>query len=379
MNHTSPNIVIIGMGFLATYIIPCYADLIGDDMEAHVIGIKGSSRGLAEKQAECPFPVVVGHVYETLLERRPDIIVLAVKPEQIAAMTEQTLKPYYQFLRTQGQPLPDLYSFAPDPAVTYFYQALGPDVNAVNMIPNMIRRICGIDVAQIGVAFVAFDRRRQWPAENRSRALSFLKPTGTVVEIASDKAIPFLSMQVACHLMFELNYIVQDVLEELGQTMTLAQSASAFRTVIHQFFQEECTRVLPCSTLGIDPNLLDFMDQLLHSWHDGVMDFAREEDIPAGAADRLICGTMEAHQLEAQLEPREQLVQNTKNHATPGGFLEMGLTTFHKIGYGQIADALRSRMQGQPVPGLYDAVRTIAHDVAKAVSDHGKTVSGIAQ
>ena len=46
------NIVIIGMGFLATYVMPCYKKLLGDSISTHVVGIKGSERGLKEKQAE---------------------------------------------------------------------------------------------------------------------------------------------------------------------------------------------------------------------------------------------------------------------------------------------------------------------------------------
>ncbi len=379
MKDSNANIVIIGMGFLATYIMPCYQELLGDGIGRQAVGIKGSGRNLEAKQAECPFPVIVGQVKETLMERRPDIIVLAVRPGQIASMTEGTLKPYYEFLREQGEALPDLYSFAPDPMVPYFGDVLGEDVNAANMIPNMIRSIDGIDTAKVGVSFVAFDSRRKWPEENRRRALAFLEPTGTVVEIPGKKAIPFLSLQVACHLMFEFNYIVQDVMAELGRDMALAQSAGAYRTRLHRFFRDSCTDVLPCSDAGLDSRLTAFMDLLLGAWRNGVMDFAEEEGIPAEAADRMICGTMESYQMEAQLEPKEVLVQNTKNHATPGGFLEMCLITFQKYGYQYLTNCLRSWMKDAPLPNMEAELSKIAHDVAKAVSDHGKTVSGVMQ
>ena len=60
------KIVIIGMGFIATFLMPCYKRLLGDALSTNVIGIKGSDRGLKEKQAQCPFPVIVGKVRETL-------------------------------------------------------------------------------------------------------------------------------------------------------------------------------------------------------------------------------------------------------------------------------------------------------------------------
>ncbi len=371
------NIVIVGMGFLATYVMACYERLLGDDIGTNCIGIKGSDRGLKERQAQCPFPVIVGKVRETLEERRPDIIVLAVKPDQIGDMTEGTLAPYYQMLREKGEPLPDLYSFAPDPSVDYFYGALGADVNAANMIPNMVSEIEGRHVAPVGVSFVAFDPRRQWPEANRKRALEFLIPTGTVVEVDADKAIPFLSAQCACHLMFELNYIAQDVQKEFGLEKTLSDSAAAYRTVFHKRFQDPCTELIPCAADGVSPELAEFMDVVMEGWYQGVLRFTQSEQIPHEAADRLICGSMEALLMEAQLEPKEQLVQNTKNHATPGGFLEMCLITFHKRGYQYITEQMEKWLKGERNEKLESEIAEISFTVAKAISDHGKTVSGI--
>ncbi len=371
------KIVIVGMGYLATYVMPCYERLLGDEIKTNCIGIKGSERGLAERQAQCPFPVIVGRVRETLEERRPDIIVLAVKPEQIAAMTEGTLAPYYQMLREKGEKLPDLYSFAPDPTVDYFYGAIGSDVNAANMIPNMVSEIAGLHVAPVGVSFVAFDPRREWPQENRKRALEFMIPTGTVVEVGADKAIPYLSAQCACHLMFELNYIAQDVQKEFGLEKSLADSASAYRSVFHRIFKDPCTEILPCSGENVSPELLEFMDVLMEAWREGVLRFTESEKIPFEAADRQVCGSMETYQMEAQLEPKEQLVQNTKNHATPGGFLEMCLITFHKRGYEYVTEQMRKWLKGERNENLAAEIADISFEVAKAISDHGKTVSGI--
>ncbi len=367
-----PEVVIVGLGFLATYIMPCYEKLLGGDIGSHVMGIKGSDRGLSEKRAACPFPVEVGQVDKHLRERRPDIIVLAVKPDQIRDMTEGTLAPYYQMLREQGEPLPDLYSFAPSPSVDYYYEALGADVNAANMIPNMVREIQGRYVAPVGVSFVAFDARRQWPEENRRRAMEFMTPTGAVVEIDGDKAIPFLALQVAGHMMFEFNYIVQDVEKERGKEITLAQSASAFRSVFRKWFSESCTEVLPCSSEAAEEELRAFMELAQGAWRDGVIRFARTEGIPDEAADRMICGTMETYHMEAQLEPREVLEQNTRNHATPGGYLEMGLKTFYGKGYDRMTELLKKALDGKTEEGDREQVEAIAFEVAKAVSDHGK-------
>ena len=35
------KIVIIGMGFIATFLMPCYRRLLGDALSTNVVGIKG--------------------------------------------------------------------------------------------------------------------------------------------------------------------------------------------------------------------------------------------------------------------------------------------------------------------------------------------------
>jgi len=164
------KILVIGQGFLTTYLMPCYERLLGENISRNMIGIKGSPRDLEKRRAECKYPVIVGNAAETLREMRPDIIILGVKPNQIAGMTENTLKPYYDLLRENGEPMSDLYSFAPDPTVDYFTDTLGMDVRAANMIPNMVSRIQDLFVAPVGVSFVSFDPRIAWPEETPSRS-----------------------------------------------------------------------------------------------------------------------------------------------------------------------------------------------------------------
>lgn len=373
METSVPKIVVLGMGFLATYVSPCYERLLGKDWKAHIAGVKGSPRGLDEKRRECGFPVSVRDGAEVLRRMEPEIVVLSVKPHQIAEMTTGTLAPYFDGLRRAGKPLPDIYSFAPDPTVDFFLDALGGDVNAVNMIPNMVREIDGVDVSQVGISFVSFDPRRTWPEAARARALRFLEPTGTVVEIGADKAIPYLACQCACHVMFEMNYIAQDVLAEFGRTATLGQTASAFRAVFREFFNEPCAQALPCETGGVDEKALPLFRQMLDGWRRGVLAFAVSEGIADQAASRNILGSMESYSMQAQTASKAALIRSTRNHATPGGFLEMCLTTLHKEGYARMTEGLRACMRGEATPDFDAEIGRIAFQVAKAISDHGKT------
>ena len=366
------KIVVIGQGYLTTYLMPCYERLLGENISSNMIGIKGSARDLEKRRAECKYPVVVGNAMQTLQEMRPDIIILGVKPHQIASVTEDTLKPYYDFLRKAAEPMPDLYSFAPDPTVDYFTDALGMDVRAANMIPNMVSRIHDLFVAPVGVSFVSFDPRVDWPQENRTRAMDFLIPTGTVVEIPGDKAISFLAAQVAPHLMYEFNYIAADV---LGTGMTL--TASAYRAAFRNIFDDPAVNVLPFSRDGVSETMFAFMQIAMESFFKGVIAFEDSEEIPHAASVRLTCGTMETFQMEAQLETRETLMQNTKNHATPGGFLEMCMKTFYGRFYQAFEELMRKWLSGNPDPNTAKAIETMGFEVTRAIAVHGKTVSGI--
>ena len=371
------KIVIIGMGFIATFLMPCYRRLLGDALSTNVVGIKGSDRGLAKKQAQCPFPVIVGRVRETLEEQRPDIIILAVRPHQIAEMTEKTLAPYYEMLREKGEALPDLYSLAPDPTVDYYYDVLGGDVNCANLLPNEIDQIAGNDVSGVGVAFISFDPRREWPAEKKKRALEFMIPSGTVVTVDADKAIPFLSLHSSSHLMFEVNYLIEDVTAACGKRVPLTVSGSAFRTVFRTYFNDPSVEVIPYEKGGIDENLAEFMDVLLRSWRAGALRFAAEETIPLADADRMLCGSIETYLMEAQLKPREELMKDTKNHATPGGFLEKCLTSFAEHADGYLKEQIGKWLHGEKDEDTGAKIEEIAYTIIKAVSDHGKTISGV--
>ena len=366
------KIVVIGQGYLTTYLMPCYERLLGEKIASNMIGIKGSARDLEKRRAECKYPVIVGNAMGTLLEMRPDIIILGVKPHQVASVTEDTLRPYYDFLRKSGEPMPDLYSFAPDPTVDYFTDALGLDVRAANMIPNMVSRIHDLFVAPAGVSFVSFDERVDWPEANRTRALDFLVPTGTVVEIPGDKAISFLAAQVSPHLMYEFNYIAADVLN-LGMDVT----ASAYRAAFRGVFNDPVADVLPFSKGGVSETMFAFMQTAMEAFFRGIVAFEDSEEIPHAASVRLAAGSMETFQMEAQLETKETLMQNTKNHATPGGFLEMCMKTFYGRFYQAFENHMRRWLSGNPDPNTAKDIEAMGFEVTKAIAVHGKTVSGI--
>ncbi|WP_343207836.1 hypothetical protein [Anaerolentibacter hominis] len=373
------KIFLIGVGYLAYYITPCYRAILRDNIGSQMIGIKGSERGLKERQELFPFPLQVQNTRAALDEMKPDLILLAPKPDQIPGIMEEVLIPYYEDCRKAGEILPDLYSFAPDPQVSYFYDKLGGDVNEANLLPNMVNELHGINVAPVGVSFISFDERREWPEENKKLALDFLKPTATVIEVPAKYAVPFLALKVASHTTYEMCFILQDVLKEKGIEVPLAALASAMRTYHRENFKDIDPALYPCSEDDAPEEIRVFICEMVQGWYRGIVRYAVSIGMDEWIARRMAGGTMELHLMTIQMEPREVLDQNVANHATKGGVLEKAIITFDEIGYQYLTEVFRHFMEGYPDSDFDVKIEQLAFDVTKAVSDHGMTLGKLNQ
>ena len=198
--------VILGFGFLARYLLPCCEHLLGRCDGQTLAAVKGTPRDIEALRARYPFPVQAGGALEALRSLRPDVVLLCVKPHQVAAVLEDAVKPYLREMRAAGQALPDIYAFAAGLTPVDYLPLLGEDVNVACMTPNMLCAIEGRDVAPVGVCFVSFAPGHVWPAQNRRRALAFLRPVGTVLEIAPEIVPDYIALNCSCHMMFEFNY-----------------------------------------------------------------------------------------------------------------------------------------------------------------------------
>ena len=138
-----------------------------------------------------------GGALEALRSLRPDVVLLCVKPHQVAAVLEDAVKPYLREMRAAGQALPDIYAFAAGLTPVDYLPLLGEDVNVACMTPNMLCAIEGRDVAPVGVCFVSFAPGHVWPAQNRRRALAFLRPVGTVLEIAPEIVPDYIALNLS--------------------------------------------------------------------------------------------------------------------------------------------------------------------------------------
>ena len=84
--------VILGFGFLARYLLPCCEHLLGRCDGQTLAAVKGTPRDIEALRARYPFPVQAGGALEALRSLRPDVVLLCVKPHQVAAVLEDAVK-----------------------------------------------------------------------------------------------------------------------------------------------------------------------------------------------------------------------------------------------------------------------------------------------
>lgn len=351
---------------------------MGKNLADRVIAVKATDRNIEALRRCYPFPIRVQGGLAALEEARPELILIAVKPHQVQGLLERDVAPYLQRLRAAGLPMPDIYSFAANPAVQVYCDVLCPnqnfDLNIACMIPNMLRSIEGCDLAPVGVSFLFFDPRRCWPEHARRLALDFMRPTGTIVEIPPEVSTDFVALNSACHVVFDFCFIAQAALWERGIDMPLSAVAQGYRENFRGIFDVECVRLLPWDGAACAPYGF-VMAMLLQAWHNGLMDHAAEAGMPEPAARRNVCGSIEAFLMEVQLESRDQLLETTRQHATAGGFLEKALMRFSVSGDVLCEEIWRAALDGKPLPDAAQRMRTVAHEVVAATAAHGRSLA----
>ena len=367
--------VILGFGFLARYLLPCCEHLLGRCDGQTLAAVKGTPRDIEALRARYPFPVQAGGALEALRSLRPDVVLLCVKPHQVAAVLEDAVKPYLREMHAAGQALPDIYAFAAGLTPVDYLPLLGEDVNVACMTPNMLCAIEGRDVAPVGVCFVSFASGHVWPAQNRRRALAFLRPVGTVLEIAPEIVPDYIALNCSCHMMFEFNYIAQEALERAGRRVSLAQTSQGYRLAFRKIFDEPCAHLVECDEALWDAGTLAVMELFMRGWYEGLMAYCARAGVPREAAHRNACGSMEVFQMEVQLETRAQLEETTRLHATPGGFLEKAIATFAREGMACCQKIWRRALEGQTAPDALARVRSIAETVLESTARHGREMA----
>ena len=204
MGDGSDRLAVIGMGWIGAYMVPCYRSLLGEGYEKRMFAVKAGSRGIEELRHRYGFEIIAGNCLDKLKEYKPGILVLSVRPHEVAGVAEDTIKPYVKYRREQGLGGLLLFSFAPSPRPEWYTRILGDGVRTVCILPAMETVIGGLDVYSLAFNKITYDPGCPPGREQLDAVRQFLKPLGQVFECTPDESLRLLSMSITYHMLYLL-------------------------------------------------------------------------------------------------------------------------------------------------------------------------------
>ena len=175
MGDGADRLAVIGMGWIGAYMVPCYRSLLGEGYEKRMFAVKAGSRGIEELRHRYGFEIIAGNCLDKLKEYKPGILVLSVRPHEVAGVAEDTIKPYVKYRREQGGGGLLLLSFAPSPRPEWYTRILGDGVRTVCILPAMETVIGGLDVYSLAFNKITYDPGCP-PGREQLDAVSFSNP-----------------------------------------------------------------------------------------------------------------------------------------------------------------------------------------------------------
>ncbi|MCW4011515.1 MAG: L-2-amino-thiazoline-4-carboxylic acid hydrolase, partial [Candidatus Bathyarchaeota archaeon] len=374
------KIVIIGMGYLAGYLYPCYERYITkNNLPTQVIAVTADEPNLASKRAQYPFEILLNDNMKALKTLHPDIILFAPPPTVAPGLAENVLKEYYGYLREHNMPLPDLYAFPPTPAGKYYRDLLGDDIYVCNLLPNMVSEIGGRKLSPgEGNTLVTYPSGGEWATANKERLVDFFSPLGSVVEVKTEHVLHVLASSVCMGLFSLQTILVAETLSSQGYTVSHSDVASAYR-YWHQknrdYYVEES---VPSPLDAVPSEGGAILGDIYEAWYSGASKYLYNIGVDPKTVNRLLTVFADLYLQSYQVGSKDQIMQNVRNHATKGGVLERGCLCFDLF--------VRDKMKSTIETGLdkIDAdfiqwVEDISYNIAEIVANHGKRLSGSAE
>lgn len=369
------KIVIIGMGFLAEYLRPCYLNLLGGDLAHKVVGVTADGKDLERKNEACGFPVLLNENRKALDEVHPDIIMFSPPPSVAPELAETVLKPYYAELRKKGELLPDLFAFPPNPPGKYYLDTIGNDIHVCNLLPNMTSVINGKDVATECYNNATFPNEAPWPQENVDRLKRFFAPIGEVIPMVPELVLQMLGGIVIFHNLSQVIFTIADGLKEAGLDVRYQDIASALRYANQVQRNFVLPNAYPCSDKDVDAKLYDALQKVAYNWYEGCKQYYVEIGMEPELADRIITPQFAIHSQLHQLMKREDIEYDQSCHATKGGVLEKGIYTFNT----EIKEPMKNIFANYNNQEFGDdfcfSIKVWAHHLADVVGTHGARLS----
>jgi hypothetical protein len=369
------KLVIIGMGYLMEYIMPCYKRIIGEKLSNSVFSVTIDEKDLEGKRQRLGFPVILHDNIGTLLKVRPDIILFAPPPSVALGLIKNVLNPYFNTLRNEKALLPDLYVFPPKPPGKVYLDLLGDDIRVVNILPNMVSKIAGKDLSGEGHTYLTFPLEASWPKENIARLKRFFAPLGGTIEVAPALVTPMLAGTVAVHNISEVILTITDALNSSGHQIVYRDIAGAMRAY-HQKKQNYAPAgSYPCSEDQVNPGLLEAFKKVVFHWSRGIKSFYLEAGMTSEKADEILIPLLDLHLHVHQEEPRQIIEQNTCRHATKGGVLEKGNLIFAERIAPKIKEGFSKFPVWTPTAEWAEWLEAESRQLTAMVSKHGMTLA----
>lgn len=363
------RIVIAGMGFLGEYLLPgCRA--LCSDLASSLAAVKGSEKGLAEKQKRFPFPVSAGDLPEVLWRRKPDILIFAPPPEKARRIFKDSVVPYARERQKQGLPFA-VYSFVPDIEPSWFSKEAGTALPAAKIMPSMAEPIGDVDTSPLGASL--YTAAGPWNRGQKECLKRFLAPFGESFQLEDKDTMALLAGKITSHLCCNIAMTVSDAVSGCGLDVSTRRIGEAIR-YFHRFRRKVPSADLaPASLDGLPDRLAGFLEALEKAWFGGILDFtfSRPLSVSRETAERISRLSFEMNVLSVQLEERGKLEENTRNHATSGGLLERGCRLFGSYVERELSAAVGKALAGTCPQSFFDLLEGWSFLITLAVFRHG--------
>lgn len=370
-----PKIAIIGMGFLMSYLKPCYHHVIGDDLSKNIIASTATASTTEKKSKAMGFPVQCRDYLNMLIKFQPDMIFFSPPPSAAKSMTKEILTPYYSNLRAEGKVLPDLYAFPPNPDGNFYLDTVGNDINVVNILPNMAASLKGRDISQESYTVLNFPESKPWPDKNYNRLVDFLSPIGYTISIPSNNFNTMIGGFVASHISEELAMDISKGLElSKSPNISYNEIASAIR---FYFLKKENRHIhgsLECKPLE-NKRLNSILGCMLDNWISGMLEFYASQSMPDELCKKIVVPQIDIFLQSAQLLTEDEIEYNNSCHATKGGLLEKALFIYNSKVKESVISIFSKYPEENFDKNLYEFIRFSGFEISKAVSDHSRVFS----
>lgn len=370
-DYADTRFVSIGFGFLAGYLYPCFSRFCDPErLPEQIAAVTADAGTLEEKRKAYPIPIYLNDNARALERVKPHIILFSPPPAVAPVLAEQVLKPYYDSLRRQGEPLPDLYAFPPSPQGDFYLEMLGRDICVCNILPNMTREIAGQDLhGAEGNTYVTLPA--PWPEEKRERLEAVFAPLGGIIYAEPENIREILATMCVSEVLPLSCFAIGDALN-----LDSRETARAMRAIHQESWGYRPEGSPKLSAEGVGPAVARAMEGFLKGWTQGGIRFMTDIGVEPESARRIMVSNVDLRLHIAQMESRETVEKTLKTHATKGGVAERGRLCYELLVQEKLRGVFAVLPEREPKADFFAFCRDAAYEISRIVAAHGKRLAG---